>query len=165
MDLFVVIDRGDVWYDFPYDEKAASAPQPVARRPRLTIFTRYLGQNIPLARFGTTIGGWRTEYIDGVMWWKYKESPVGQRVWTADRRVAGVAPARQRRRRAICSSSGNVAGRASPKYEVDYHETGPGYASAYGLVAAYHLKFTRNADGTLNSTATRASARTAPSTT
>jgi hypothetical protein len=34
-------------------------------------------------------------------------------------------------------------------YEVDYHTTGPSYASAYGLVAAYHRKYYRGADGEL----------------
>jgi hypothetical protein len=31
--------------------------------------------------------------------------------------------------------------------EVDYHTTGPSYASAYGLVAAYHRKYYRSPDG------------------
>ena len=32
-------------------------------------------------------------------------------------------------------------------FEVDYHTTGPSYASAYGLVAAYHRKYYRSPDG------------------
>ena len=59
MDLSVELDRGDVWYEFPYDEAGNERGQPTERRPRLTIFTTYRGQRIPLARFGTTIGGWR----------------------------------------------------------------------------------------------------------
>ena len=81
MDLSVVIDRGDVWYEFPYDDQGKERPQPVQRRPMMTISTEYLGQKFPIARFGTTIGGWRSELIDGTEMWKYKGSPVGQRVW------------------------------------------------------------------------------------
>jgi hypothetical protein len=32
---------------------------------------------------------------------------------------------------------------------VNYHETGPSYASAYGLVAAYHREYWQRPDGTL----------------
>jgi hypothetical protein len=55
--------------------------QAVRRRPKLTVWTSYLDQRIPLARFGTTIGGWRSESVDGTVMWKYKNSPVGPRVW------------------------------------------------------------------------------------
>jgi hypothetical protein len=34
-----------------------------------------------------------------------------------------------------------------PEYEINYHETGPSYASAYGLAVAYHKKFMRGRDG------------------
>src|SRR5690606_38531193 len=34
-------------------------------------------------------------------------------------------------------------------WRVNYHETGPSYASAYGLVAAYHRMFTQREDGTI----------------
>ena len=36
-----------------------------------------------------------------------------------------------------------------PEFEVNYHETGPSYASAYGLVAAYHREYLQRADGTI----------------
>ena len=77
----MVIDRGDVWYEFPYDDQGKERAQPVQRRPMLTLFTDYLGEKIPLARYGTTVGGWRSEMVDGTEMWKYKNSPVGQRVW------------------------------------------------------------------------------------
>ncbi|MCA9582018.1 MAG: hypothetical protein KC416_09510, partial [Myxococcales bacterium] len=80
MRLSIEIDRGDIWYDFPYREDGSEMPQPVQRRPRATIFTEYLGKRIPIARYGTTIGGWRSEYQDGNLVWKYKNSPVGERV-------------------------------------------------------------------------------------
>ena len=44
MDLSVIIDRGDIWYEFPYDDQGRERPQPVQRRPMLTLFTTYLGE-------------------------------------------------------------------------------------------------------------------------
>ena len=145
MPLTLEYDRGDVWYDFPYDEQGRQLAQPVHRRPRVTVYTRYLDKRIPLARFGTTIGGWRSELIGETVMWKYKDSPIGPRVW--QRIVAspvwlppdGTPPrdllTRNRKRK-----------KGEPEYMVNYHETGPSYASAYGLVAAYHRKFDRRGE-------------------
>ncbi|MCG8554094.1 MAG: hypothetical protein MJD61_02215 [Proteobacteria bacterium] len=146
MSLTLIYDRGDVWYDFPFTVDGKQKSQPVQRRPRVTVFTEYEGQMIPLARYGTTIGGWRSEFIDGVVWWKYKESPVGERMW---KRIVAApvwfppdsTPPRELLRRREKRKA------EEPKFEVNYHETGPSYASAYGLVAAYHLKFMRTRDG------------------
>lgn len=147
MDLFVEVNRGDVWYEFPYDEAGNQRGQPVQRRPRQTVFTRYLDQRIPLARFGTTIGGWRSEMVDGVVQWKYKNSPVGERVW--HQIVGGPVwlPPESTPHRELLTR--NPRGRGDEAFYINYHETGPSYASAYGLVAAYHLKFWENADGTV----------------
>jgi len=146
MDLSVSIDRGDVWFEFPYDEEGKARSQPVRRRPRLTIIVHYNGQKIPLARFGTTVGGWRGEYIDGQVMLKYKGSPAGKRVWSRisaapiwvppESTPPGVMLTKRRKR-------------GQSYYEVNYHTTGPSYASAYGLVAAYHRKFYRGPDGTI----------------
>jgi hypothetical protein len=57
MDLTVSIDRGDVWYDFPFDEAGKERSQSVTRRPHHNVFVNYMGQQIPLASYGTTIGG------------------------------------------------------------------------------------------------------------
>jgi len=147
MELTLDYDRGDVWYDFPYDDKGKQVPQPVSRRPQVTVSALYNGQKIPLARFGTTIGGWRSELIDGQVMWKYKESPVGERAW--DEIVSApvwmppdsTPPEDLLRRNPLRTSP------SDPEYVVKYPETGPGYASAYGLVAAYHRTFARRADG------------------
>jgi hypothetical protein len=143
MRLSVQIDRGDVWYEFPFDEQGNERPQPVSRRPRLTIFTEYLGQKIALARFGTTIGGWRTEAIEDAVMWKYKNSPVGRRVW--ERIVAAPVwlPPESTPARGLLTRSS----KPGQRFEVNLHEMGPSYASAYGLVAAYHRKYTQDADG------------------
>ncbi|MGD8860279.1 MAG: hypothetical protein PVI30_09710 [Myxococcales bacterium] len=149
MELTLEYDRGDVWYDFPYDEQGRERAQPVSRRPRVTIYTRYEGRKIPLARFGTTIGGWRSEQIGEAVMWRYKDSPVGPRVWKQI--VASPVwlppestPPRDLLKRRAKRKPGE------PKWEVSYHETGPSYASAYGLVAAYHRKYTERGDGTID---------------
>src|SRR5690606_23399141 len=81
MEFSVVIDRGDVWYDFPYDENGKKLAQPRKRYPHLTLFVSYNGQQIPLVHWRTTIGSWRNELVDGEVMLKYKNSDVGQRVW------------------------------------------------------------------------------------
>ncbi len=147
MDIRVQIDRGDVWYDFPYDAEGHEHAQPVERRPRLTLFVEYEGQRIPLARYGTTIGGWRSELIEGETWWKYKGSPTGPRVWQQIVSAPVWLPPESTPTRDLLS---RVPGRSgADAWRVNYHETGPSYASAYGLVAAYHLRFTEGADGTI----------------
>jgi hypothetical protein len=146
MDLSVEIDRGDVWYEFPYDERGQERPQPVERRPRLTIFTTYLGQRIPLARFGTTIGGWRSELIDGQIWWRYKNSPPGRVVW--HQIVAApvwLPPESTPPRDLLVRVPG---GRGRQAFRPNLHEMGPSYASAYGLVAAYHVPYVERPNGT-----------------
>jgi len=137
MDLYAVIDRGDVWYDFPYDEQGNEITQPIGRRPTLTLFTTFRDQKIALARYGTTIGGWRSTVRDGVEYWAYKNSDVGNRVW---RNIVGApswippdsTPVRdlvaQRRRRGKLVTEANQP------------ELGPGYASAYGLVMGINVQ-------------------------
>ena len=147
MEITLDYDRGDVWYDFPYDDRGKEISQPVSRRPQVTVSTLYLGQKIPLARFGTTIGGWRTEQIDGEVMWRYKESPVGERAW--DEIVASPIwlPPDGTPHAGLLRRNSARAAPTDPEYVVNYDETGPGYASAYGLVAAYHRTFLRRADG------------------
>lgn len=161
MDLTLVYDRGDVWYDFPFDTDGRPIPQPVGRRPRVTVFTRYNGQRIPLARFGTTIGGWRSEKVvvqepvegeedsgvDAIMW-RYKDSPVGDRVWEQIVAAPVWLPPDSTPDRAMLTRRSRRK-KGEPRFQVNYHETGPSYASAYGLVAAYHRKYVERPDGTI----------------
>ncbi|MDH3728729.1 MAG: hypothetical protein OER77_14455, partial [Myxococcales bacterium] len=141
MDLHVSIDRGDVWYEFPYDEEGKARSQPVSRRPRLTVYVTYNDQKIPLARYGTTVGGWRGEYIDGTVMWKYKDSPVGKRVWSRIAAAPIWVPPESTPPKVVLMRS------RKGKYKVNYHDTGPSYASAYGLVAAYHRRFYHSPEG------------------
>ncbi|MBW2687400.1 MAG: hypothetical protein JRE19_16020, partial [Deltaproteobacteria bacterium] len=145
MELSVSTDRGDVWYEFPYDEEGKARPQPVSRRPRLTIFVNYNDQKIPLARFGTTVGGWRGEFIEGSVMWKYKGSPVGKRVWSRISAAPIWVPPESTPPRVMLTKRRDR--KRGEYFEVDYHTTGPSYASAYGLVAAYHRKYYRSPDG------------------
>ena len=149
MDLSVEIDRGDVWYEFPYDDTGVERGQPTERRPRLTIFTTHRGQRIPLARFGTTIGGWRSELVGDAVMWRYKDSPPGPRVW--DEIVAAPVwlPPDSTPPRELLKKNLKRKKPTDPAYLVNYHETGPSYASAYGLVAAYHHEYLERADGTI----------------
>jgi len=148
MVLTLEYDRGDVWYDFPYSGEGKELAQPVTRRPRVTLYTRYNEKRVTLARFGTTIGGWRSEFIDESVMWKYKGSPVGPRVW---KRIVAApvwlppesTPPRDMLKRKSKRKKGD------PEFEVNYHETGPSYASAYGLVAAYHRKYQKGKDGAI----------------
>jgi hypothetical protein len=148
MQLTLTYDRGDVWYDFPYDAQGHELPQPVQRRPNVTVSTRYLDQNIPLARFGTTIGGWRHEWVGDTSMWKYKESPVGERVWTEIVASPVWLPPDSTPPKSLLKRKKKPKF-LEPPYEVNYYETGPGYASAYGLVAAYHKKFNEGPDETI----------------
>ena len=141
MELYVSIDRGDVWYEFPFDEEGKPRGQPVSRRPRVTIFAKYNDQKIPLARFGTTVGGWRGELVDGTVMWRYKDSPVGRRVWSRIAAAPVWVPPESTPPKVVLVKN------RKGEYKINYHDTGPSYASAYGLVAAYHRKFYRSPDG------------------
>ncbi len=137
MDLRVVINRGDVHYDFPYDDKGRPIPQPKARRPWLALYVHHRERLLPLVRWSTTIGGWRTEVRGGCHYWKYKNSEVGQRLWKY--LVAGpvwIPPPGTPPRSLVAKRWVKGKVRFVPKQ----WEIGPGYQSAYGLVAALHTR-------------------------
>jgi len=137
MDLSIVIDRGDVWYDLPWDENGVRQPQPRKRYPSFHLYLKYQGQRIPLARWRTTIGGWRAEQAsDGYEYFRYKGSDVGSRV--IRNIVAGpvwIAPESTPIRSLVKMKSV----RGSWQRVVNYEELGPGYTSAYGLIAGYFV--------------------------
>ena len=145
MDLSVEIDRGDVWYDFPFDEKGNAVYQPRRILPSLTLFTKYRGQRVPLVKFRSTIGGWRTEMAsDGHDYMRYKGSDVGPRVW----RHIVAAPVW------IPPESTPLGGMTKRKwvngrsqFVTNYDEVGPGYLSAYGLAMAINVEKQVHSDG------------------
>jgi hypothetical protein len=137
MDLSIVVDRGDVWYDLPVDAEGHWKQQPRKHYPHLTLFVKYKGQQIPLARWRTTIGGWRAEQAsDGYEYYRYKISDVGPRV--IRQVVSGpvwIAPASTPTRTLI---KGKLINNSWMKV-VNYDELGPGYLSAYGVIAGYFV--------------------------
>lgn len=142
----VVIDRGDIWYDFPWDDEGNKRGQPRKRYPHLTLYVTYEGQRIPLVHWRTTIGSWRTELIDGQEYYAYKNSDVGDRVWQTIMAAPVWIPPASTPTGSLTKLK-NVDGRM--RRVVNYDETGPGYKSAYGLVAAYHVKLHERKDGTI----------------
>lgn len=144
MKFSTVIDRGDVWYEFPYTEDGKKKSQPRSRFPHLTLYVHYADQKIPLVHWRTTIGSWRNEYKDGDVMLKYKNSDVGDRVWK-DIVAAPVwiPPPSTPPAELIKGKWKNGKFRRG----VNYDEIGPGFRSAYGLVAAYHIKQSKDADG------------------
>lgn len=144
MTFSTVIDRGDVWYEFPYTEDGKKKSQPRSRYPHLTLYVHYADQKIPLVHWRTTIGSWRNEYKDGQVMLKYKNSDVGDRVWK-DIVAAPVwiPPPTTPPAELIKGKWKNGKFRRG----VNYDEIGPGFRSAYGLVAAYHIKQSKDADG------------------
>lgn len=142
----VVIDRGDVWYDFPYDDEGNKLSQRRRRNPRLTLYTTYLDQRIPLVRWPTTIGSWRSEEHEGREWFAYKNSDVGERVWKDIVAAPVWVPPESTPVRTLVKRR---VRRGDYYWAVNYDETGPSYKSAYGLVAAYHIKQVLNDDGSV----------------
>jgi hypothetical protein len=137
MDLSIVVDRGDVWYDFPVEPDGHWRAQPRKHYPHLTLFVRWKGQQIPLARWRTTIGGWRAEQAsDGYEYYRYKMSDIGPRV--IRQVVSGpvwIAPQSTPIRSLIKPKTIN----SSWMKVVNYDELGPGFLSAYGLIAGYFV--------------------------
>jgi hypothetical protein len=136
MELSAEIDRGDVWYDFPFDAKGNRLPQPRAHYPSLTLFVRWQGERVPILKWRTTVGSWRSELAsDGEEYYRYKGSDVGPRVW----RHIVAAPVW------IPPLSSPLGSMVKTKWVngaivkvVNHDESGPSYLSAYGLVAAIH---------------------------
>ncbi len=142
MDLSVYVDKGDVWYDPPWNDKGKKISQPRPNMPSFTLYTTYRGHKIRLVRFPTTIGGWRDELsANGYEYYRYKGSDTGPRV--IRKIIAGpvwVAPLSTplrslAKRKYINGASQGV---------VNYDEMGPGYLSSYGLVAGYFVIPGRN---------------------
>lgn len=144
MDFTAVIDRGDVFYEFPYDTEGNKKRQVRKRFPHLNLYVRYLDQRIPLIHWRTTIGSWRTELHEGQVHLKYKNSDVGKRVWKDIVAAPVWIPPEATPPKDILK---RVYRDGRYQKVVNYDETGPGFRSAYGLVAAYHIKQYIGADG------------------
>jgi hypothetical protein len=130
MDLDVEIDRGDIWYDL---RPRARTPQ---RRAALVLYATSGGRRIALVRWPTTIGGWQDEITDGIEK-KWKESPVGPRVWR-DLYVAPtwLPPTSTPDRELVRHEGGE-------RYALRREALGPSYRSAYGLAMLIHHRIDR----------------------
>jgi hypothetical protein len=137
MDLSIVVDRGDVWYDLPFDAAGNFRNPQRKRYPTLTLLVNHGGKTIPLARWRSTIGGWRSEQAtDGYEYYRYKMSDVGPKV--IRQIVSGpvwIAPSSTPIRTLV---KGKTINGAVTKV-VNYDELGPGFLSAYGVVAGYFV--------------------------
>ena len=147
MAFATVIDRGDVWYDYPYEDDGKKRAQPRKRHPHLTLYVNYEGQRIPLVHWRTTIGSWRTELHEGQEYYAYKNSDVGDRVWQTIMAAPVWIPPEGTPTKSLTKLK-HVDGRM--QRVVNYDETGPGYMSAYGLVAGYHVRLREKKDGSIS---------------
>jgi len=127
------IDRGDVWTSYPLDVEGRPQPSPIKNRPTFTLFVETDAGEIPLVRWPTTIGAWKAEKLsEGTEGLRYKPSPVGRYYW----RDLVAAPAWF----PPASTPDRELMRRGPdgKWGPDQDAVGPGYRSAYGLIALFH---------------------------
>ncbi|MCB9615205.1 MAG: L,D-transpeptidase [Sandaracinus sp.] len=141
LDIEVEIDRGDQWYEPPFDEEGEPRSLPVEHRPTLTLFVRVGEERVPLVQWPTTVGGWNLERRGRRLEWQYKESPAGEFAWP---QVVGApvwlppinTPASDLVTQRRIDETGHLV------TETKDTLLGPGYASAYGLVAGMHRPVT-----------------------
>jgi hypothetical protein len=127
MEVRAEVDRGDVYYDFPYAGTRRRA-QIVDRRPVMTLYAKDGDREVALVRWPTTIGGWKAEQIEGRVVMKYKGSVEGDRIWRDMIVSPAWVPAESVPEREI------VRRRPGGGWAANQDVFGPGYASAYGLV-------------------------------
>jgi hypothetical protein len=139
MDLHVVVDRGDVRYDPPFHEDGRPIIfPPAAQRPMLRVYVGSGADERLLAEWPTTIGGWRQETDrTGTNVWAYKQSAIGSGIW--QHVVAApvwLPPASTPNETLVQNINDDDGGHNIIRRTL----LGPGYASAYGLVAAHHRR-------------------------
>ncbi|HSB73449.1 MAG TPA: L,D-transpeptidase [Candidatus Methylomirabilis sp.] len=139
MELSAEIDRGDVWYDVPVDPSGLPLEQPRRRYPSFTLSVTWGKQRIPLVRWRTTIGSWRSELgPDGRVYLRYKNSDVGPGLWQHIVAAPVWVPPDATPGRDLLTRKVFDPGQG-PVTVVNTEVMGPGFASAYGLVMAIHL--------------------------
>ena len=134
MELRAEVDRGEVVLARPVLDKDGKKKwrPPVSDRPTLTLYARVGEGEVALARWPTTIGGWKTiERKDGTMALKYKESVTGDALWPEILATPTWHPAPGMPTRKLLVKRGDTW---EPRTEI----VGPGYRAAYGLVAIVH---------------------------
>ncbi len=134
MELRAEIDRGEVVLARPALDKDGHKKwhAPVSDRPTLTLFARSSDGEVALARWPTTIGGWKTiQKSDGSMALKYKESITGDALWSEVLAGPTWHPPSGLPVRKLLVKRGDTF---VAKSEI----VGPGYRAGYGLVAIVH---------------------------
>jgi hypothetical protein len=127
------IDRGDVWVSYPLDAQGQPRRSPVKNRPTFTLYALTDDGEVPLVRWPTTIGAWKQEKLaDDTVALRYKASPVGRRYWRDLIAAPAWFPPPTTPDREL------VRRRADGGWAADQEAVGPGYRSAYGLVALFH---------------------------
>jgi len=130
MQLDVEIDRGDVWHVRGHS---------VARRPALLLYATDGDRRIPLVRWPTTIGGWQKEKVEGDIEERWKESPVGRRIWRDLYVGPRWLPPRTTPDKELVRSTDDG-------YVLARELFGPSYRAAFGMVAFFHLVEDRHPD-------------------
>jgi L,D-transpeptidase catalytic domain len=142
-ELRLVIDRGDVWYDFPFVPNGDRKVQARERMPATILYAKDGDGWIPLVRWPTTVGGWQPERLgNGQVKLVYKESPPGPRI------VRDVVAAPRWIPPASTPNRDLVRPRLHGRWSLKYDTIGPSYASAYGLTMLIHHRVDRFPDGT-----------------
>ena len=148
MALWVEVDRGDFYYEFPFDEAGNPLDLPIERGPTLTVFARDGSEVRPLVSYPTTIGGWRVRRRNGRVHWEYKESTAGERAWRRIVTAPVWLPPRSTPSETLVATFRRTSD-GSEFRELNQNLIGPSFASAYGLVAAYHQRIDGREDGEL----------------
>jgi len=139
MELSAEIDRGDIWYDFPWTPKGKEIVQRRVHYPNLTVYVTWQKQKIPLARWRTTIGSWRSEmHADGNVYMKYKNSDIGPRIWKQIVATPVWIPPDGTPAKDLLTTK-VLDRKVGPETIVNTGVMGPGYQSAYGLVMGIHV--------------------------
>lgn len=133
MELRAEIDRGDVWFEYPYSNEGVRRALSIEQRPTVTLYASTPRGEVALMRWPTTIGGWKPERSSaGGIGLRYKESPEGPRIWRdVVASPAWLPPA---------STPDDELVRRLPGGRLAPHLTlfGPSYRSAYGLAMVMH---------------------------
>ncbi len=138
MELSVVIDRGDVWYD----ETPPKQRRRVAHRPTLVLYAQDGAIQRPLVRWPTTIGGWADQRLpSGRIVQKWKESDVGPRIWHDITAGPTWLPPKTTPDKELTRNLYN--GHWALKEDI----FGPGPHSAYGMILLHHLEEVKLRDG------------------
>lgn len=133
IELRAEIDRGDVWTAYPRDAEGRPRPSPVKRRPTFVLYAKTAAGDVALVRWPTTIGAWKDEKLDDEsVALRYKASPVGRFYWRDLVAAPAWFPPPTTPDRELVHRD------ASGRWTADEDAVGPGYRSAYGLVALLH---------------------------